>query len=224
MSADIKFSLVFVLLSIIIVYCDKKYGMLRDTSTMTPKPFSFSRVQLAWWTDLVLSSFIAILWVRHDIPTLWDSTLILLGISTTTTAAGRMIDLSDQANPNINRNQDLSAGDNFFLDILSDANGVSIHRLQTVIFNFVFGAWFFISVWKNLKIATVVPDMIMPAITPNNLILLGLSSATYAALKSTENKNLTVPSGGGNGSGGNGGGSSDSVTDEGVGDKNKAQG
>ena len=32
-------------------------------------------------------------------------------------------------------------------------------------------------------------NAILPILEPNNLILLGLSSGTYAALKTTENKN-----------------------------------
>ena len=130
---------------------------------------------------------------------------MLLGISTGTMAAARLIDLNDQENPLIFRHQDIKTT-NFFLDILSDQNGVNIQRFQAVLFHMVFGVWYMSSVLSNLAdpnfcltlftkddpnlaqclLHTV--DFIIPAISNNNLILLGLSSATYAALKITENK------------------------------------
>jgi uncharacterized protein YneF (UPF0154 family) len=64
--------------------------------------------------------------------------------------------------------------------------------LQTVIFNLVIGLWFIHQMLNNL--ATVPPldlNSILPVIEPNNLILLGLSSGTYAAMKTTENKSKT---------------------------------
>ena len=73
---------------------------------------------------------------------------------------------------------------------MSDEVNVNMHRFQTVIFNAVFGIWFVNSVLTSFLTANV--DMIMPVITMNNLILLGLSSATYAALKTTENKTSEI--------------------------------
>lgn len=162
--------------------------MLRDTSKATGhQPYSWARVQLAWWTVIVLASFIAILWHMGVAPTLNSSTVILLGISAATTATARVIDISDETNL-LTRHQD-DFGKNFFLDILSDQNGVSVSRFQTVVFNLVFGIWFISIVLKCLNSGDA--DNIMPVITDNNLILLGLSTATYAAMKTTENKTAT---------------------------------
>lgn len=163
--------------------------MLRDISKAPGhQPYSWARVQLAWWTIIVLSSFIAILWQKGIAPTLNSSTVILLGISAATTATARVIDLSDEEKLTLRHQDDF--GKNFFLDILSDQNGVSVHRFQTIVFNAVFGVWFITEVLKNLKSCSLPAciDSIMPLILDNNLILLGLSSATYAALKMTENK------------------------------------
>jgi hypothetical protein len=189
-----------------IIIFDKKYCMLRDISKAAGhQPYSWARVQLAWWTVIVLSSFVAILWVKGVAPTLNSSTVILLGISAATTAAARVIDISDEEKSNW-RHQD-GFGKNFFLDILSDNNGVSVHRFQTVVFNGVFGIWFIHAVLNNLQhdCNTYIGDAklleqckldvlnyIMPPISDNNLILLGLSSATYAALKMTENNSNTA--------------------------------
>ena len=183
-----------VLLAIIIAL-DLAYGMLRDNSTAIKKPYSFSKVQLAFWFIIIASAFTSIIIsVRgHEIPTLANSTLIILGIITGTLAAGRIIDVSDQSNPNINRTQNFDA-QNFFLDILSDANGVSLHRFQCFVFNLIIGGWFIYHTLNNLGAAGKIDiNTIMPDVSPNNLVLLGLSSGTYIALKTNENKPNTAP-------------------------------
>lgn len=195
----------FVLLTAGVVICDRKFNMLRDISKASPRPFSWSRVQLAWWTVIILSSFTTIMLQTGHAPNLHSSTLVLLGISVATTTAARVIDMADEQNPMIYRHQDVKTT-NFFLDILTDQNGVSIQRFQALIFNVVFGIWYIASVQGNLgdpnfclndfpkgdpSLAQCLlhsTDFIIPIVSDNNLILLGLSSATYAALKITENK------------------------------------
>ncbi len=171
-----------ILLFLIILF-DFKYSMLRDESKADRKSYSFARVQLAWWSIIILSSFITILFSKGVTPELCESTLILLGISTATTAAAKLIDVSDttKGHPLIQHQE----GEGFFLDILSDANGVSVHRFQTVILNAALGIWFFISVLSNLSKEA---NSVMPTVSKDVLILLGLSSGTYATIKATENK------------------------------------
>lgn len=160
--------------------------MLKDISTAKVKPYSWSKVQLAWWTIIILASFIAIIIQTHSAPDLNSSTLILLGISAATTATSTAIDVSEINDPSIvSRSQD-NESSNLVLDILSDKSGISISRFQTVVFNFVFSIWFIVYVLNHLGNTSA--DDIMPVISDNNLILLGLGSATYAALKTTENK------------------------------------
>lgn len=182
----------FIILLMAIIICDKKYAMLRDSTKLTiHKPYSWSRVQMAWWTLIILSSFVAILWQNSVAPVFDESVLILLGISAGTIATARVIDISDDTAEGIFRHQD-SIGKNFFLDILCDESGVSIHRFQTLLFNLVFGCWFIIEVNAGLNkcFSKECANEIMPIILPNNLILLALSSAMYVLLKSTENRIL----------------------------------
>jgi len=209
---QITFWIVFLILLFFVVFLEMKYNLLRDDSTLeTKKPYSFSRVQLAWWTVILLSSFITIIITKGQAPTLDKSSLILLGISAITLGAARITDISDQKTaaaapppavgdkPIVSISQN-TPGQNFFLDILSDNNGVSIHRFQTVVFNFVFGCWFIYSVVKGLNGVvcnnsdeqTYIDciSKIIPVISENNLILIGLSSGTYIVLKTTENKNI----------------------------------
>jgi len=179
----------FVLLVGIIIYLDQKYDMLRDSSIQQKKPYSYARVQLAWWTSIVLASFFCIMTAKHAIPTFDESTLILLGISAATTGAARIIDQSDQQKPDALLAQNQPSQD-FFLDILSDGTGPNLHRFQTVLFNLAFGIWFIAGVISALPGCNAGDciSKIMPHIEPNNLVLLGLSAGTYAALKTTENK------------------------------------
>ncbi|HEX6427751.1 MAG TPA: hypothetical protein VF008_08705, partial [Niastella sp.] len=114
--------------------------MLRDLSKASPRPYSFSRVQLAWWSVIIISAFTTIMLQTGHAPNLHSSTLVLLGISAGTTAVARVIDLADQQNSLVFRHQDIKTS-NFFLDLLSDQNGVSIQRFQALIFNAVFGIW-----------------------------------------------------------------------------------
>lgn len=207
------------------VFLQKKYCFICDsTNAVKPKPYSYARLQLVWWTFIVLIAFIAIALTSGEIPSLSYSTLKLLGIGILTTATARLIDISDEANVNqanqanstnpssptnpsnpadqttqttpINTTNTLSkdmASQGFFLDVLSDKNGISIHRLQAFIFNLVFGVWFIYRCVVNIKPINTdstadAINAVMPVISDSNLILLGLSAGAYAALKSTENK------------------------------------
>src|SRR5579859_1056712 len=138
----VYFWITFAVIFLAIVFLDRKYMMLRDSSTALPKPYSYARVQLAWWSLVVLSALITIILVKGALPTLDSSTLILLGISAGTTVIARITDISDRANADTTLlNQDFN-GENFLLDILSDRNGPSIHRFQSVVINIIFGVWF----------------------------------------------------------------------------------
>jgi len=186
MNPVFMFWLIFSLITSAVIFSDYFFGMLRDTSTASPKPFSYSRVQLAWWTIIIFSSIIGALFLHNGLPVLFNSTLYLLGIASGTTAAARLIDVSDQLKGNSARHQDLYGGTNFLTDILSDGNGISIHRFQTVLFNILLGCWFIYNVVFNLTTKNL--DGIIPDIQPNYLVLLSLSTLTYTALKTTENK------------------------------------
>jgi hypothetical protein len=169
---------------------DGYFGMLRDTSVASQKPYSYSRVQLAWWTSIILAAIITIVSLGQGIPTITGGLLVLLGISSATSALARVSDISDRSNPTISSMAQDCTSEGFFYDILSDENGINIHRLQTAIFNTVFGVWFVSFVYSKLggNVTAANINLIMPDFDQNNLILLGVSSGTYAALKTTENK------------------------------------
>ncbi len=221
-----------IVLTGLVVFFDLRYSMLRDqpADPTTPKPkggwsYSYARVQLAWWSIIILSAFIIILCKCCVAPELQANVLLLLGISGGTTLSAKLIDVSDISN---NKNRNISK-DGFILDILSDSTGVSVHRLQAVIINVAVGAWFFISVYKNINSSIVTCKDIIPNITDQVMILLGIGTGTYVALKTTENKtaanagnnpqqgagNNNQPQGGGNGGAQQGGANNNQQPDAG---------
>jgi hypothetical protein len=206
MDSRLIYLFVFAAFLLIAVWLQKKHCILCDASTQNPKPYSYARLQLVWWSFIVFASFVTIIIASGQIPTFHSSTLILLGIGALTTTSARIIDISDDTNYNAAKAQAAIEGaplptplsqnnpsQGFFLDLVSDKTGVSIHRFQALVFNLVFGVWFIYRSVKDMaglgpasKLADI--NKVMPVIDNNNLLLLGLSAGTYAALKITENK------------------------------------
>jgi len=150
--------------------------------------FSFSKTQFFFWTFIVIASFIYIWILSGDLASINDTALVLLGITTATISISNLISINEEKQATdeqgkiqlLNfRTKNPNDKTNFFQDILSDKNGISIHRLQAVIFNLIFGIAFFQHVLLHYS---------MPDFSPTQLVLLGLSSGTYAFLKTTESK------------------------------------
>jgi len=145
-------------------------------------PYSLARSQLCFWLFIIAGSFVYIWFdTGGDLPNLYTSTALLLGISGGTSFVSTIIENSHRNSTGIK----LSAIDfyngykseKFFTDILSDENGISISRLQMVIFTFILGLYFVWYVAINLEIFDF----------PNTLLLLmGISSSTYAGIKYNE--------------------------------------
>ena len=91
-----------------------------------------------------------------------------------------VIDNSERANPNVVRHQADRPDYGFFVDILSDQNGVNLHRFQAFVFNVLYGLIFVIQFSEGNY--TAFPDF-----DDTILTLLGISSAGYIGLKTGEN-------------------------------------
>jgi hypothetical protein len=167
-------------------------NVLNDPSDAVRKPYSFSRTQLAWWTLIIACSYLAY-WGTFGfdkMPDLNGSCLILLGIGVGTTAIAKGLDASqDAANPH--RHQD-NESQGFVIDILSDSTGVSMHRLQAVVFNLIYGTVFLSEVILTVSAAgaEVKP---FPDFKEYSLGLMGISSAAYLYMKSQENQTAAAP-------------------------------
>lgn len=189
-NARLKFfpdgSLLFIFLTVsinivVMIMLARHTSIIRDISKMADmnkKSFSLSRAQLAFWTLIVLVSAIFVFGTTRKLIDVTNTTLVLLGISAATTAAGRIIDQSDIDNPKVVKRMQDTESRGFMLDILSDRGGLSIHRVQTVVFNLLVGIVFVYEVLQGLQ---------LPEFDNGILFLLGLSSVTYSGIKATEN-------------------------------------
>ena len=145
-----------------------------------PRPFSLSRFQFAAWTTIIACTYCYL--VFHACATVSlipfsVTVLALMGISIGTTTVAGAID-SSQDSPD--RHQNMSPSQGFITDILSDANGISIHRFQNV-------------VWTVIAIAEFISKIpaagcSFPELDHTLLALTGISSGAYVALKANENK------------------------------------
>jgi hypothetical protein len=169
------------------IYLSIKTAILKDINTGGTGTYSLAKTQLLWWTLIIITCFIVALDSSSGkiFPDLNSTVVTLLGISLGTTATSKIID--GQLKVQGKRAQ--SAGSRSFIhDILSDENGISVHRFQTVIFNIIFGIAFFIEFTQNGSFA-------FPDYDTSQLAVLGISSAGYIALKMNENgeKHQNVP-------------------------------
>jgi hypothetical protein len=174
-------------------------------------PFSLAKVQMAWWLFFVAWAFLFIGVAVGDFNSVTTSTLVLLGISAGTTVGSKMVDSSkqktaqdlkattmasntqvtaiqfQQATAQLNdlqRPQDQLQSRGLLTDIMSDENGISIHRFQMVAWTAVLTAIF---VWK------VCQDFAMPEFSSTLLTLMGISAGAYVTLKVPEKHSVVVP-------------------------------
>jgi hypothetical protein len=152
---------------------------LRDESTQSPRPYSLSRVQLAWWTLIVLGAFVGVYEWTGQFWSLNATCLALLAIGAGTSVAGRIVDTRQQE-AMLPRHQDAEPSHGLFNDILSDENGASVHRFQTVAFNLAYGVAFLVWTFRDPS-ATA-----FPSFDSTTLLVLGVSSSVYIAVKPTE--------------------------------------
>lgn len=152
---------------------------LRDESTQTPRPYSLSRVQLAWWTQIILGAYVGVFAWKGEFWPLSSTCLALLGIGAGTGVAGRIVDTRQQENQQA-RHQDAAPSNGLFSDILSDENGISMHRFQTVAFNLVYGVAFLVETFQDGAASA------FPTFDSTTLLVLGVSSGVYIAVKPNE--------------------------------------
>ena len=169
-----------------ILWVGWRSNILRDTSQSPRPPFSFSRTQLMWWTSIVAFCFLAYFGTHGELPAVTASCLAVLGIGVGTTGTAWIIDdqqraTATRAGLGLHRDRP-SVG--FFTDLLSDADGLSVHRFQALVFNVIFGVSFLVHfVWHGFE---------FPAYGVMEYAVLGLSSAGYLGLKALEQGDETA--------------------------------
>lgn len=166
--------LLFIIISLFILA--RRSSIIKDNCLLPTqqKPFSLAKTQLAWWTGIIISCYIFIWAVTGARVPITESTLALLSIGITTSVGAKVIDVSQEKK----HRPQASPSSGFIIDILSDDNGVSIHRFQMVVWNLVMGVGFVISMAINYA---------MPEFDNTLLALMGVSNGAYLGLKIPEN-------------------------------------
>lgn len=144
-------------------------------------PFSLTKVQFGIWTVIISSSYIYLSLFKGDCSagSINKTALILMGIYAGTAAASTLMD-KKEIKDNRPRHQN-HPSEGFFVDILSDDNGISLHRFQ----NFV---WTIIAITVYLyKLAIIRIGCELPELSDTLLALTGISTVTYLVLRSSEN-------------------------------------
>ncbi|MBN8876861.1 MAG: hypothetical protein J0I32_04890 [Sphingobacteriales bacterium] len=144
-------------------------------------PFSLTKVQFGIWTVIISSAYIYLSLCKGDCATgsINQTALVLMGIFAGTAVASTIIDKNEISDNRARLQNRPSQG--FFVDILSDSNGISLHRFQ----NF---AWTVIAMVVYLyKLSEITTGCQLPELSDTLLALTGISSATYLVMKTKEN-------------------------------------
>lgn len=172
-------AVLLILLSCAFCVLAVRSNLLRDIGPQPPaparKPYSLAKMQAAWWFFLVLASYLFIGLVAGDYNTsITGTVLALMGISAATAVGSATIDAGklDAAAPPVTRGK-------WWLDVLSDSNGVNFHRFQMAAWTLVLGVIFVHDVYVGLA---------MPKFDNTLLGLLGISAGTFLGMKTTTEK------------------------------------
>jgi len=148
-------------------------NMLRDSDNGT---YSLAQTQLAFWTILVIGSFIYTLILTDIASSINSSILFLLGISIATNGTAVYM--------NYYKKKDKTRlipkqSKGFLTDILGDGETIVVQRVQNAAWTLVLGLYLVYYTISNKTLPTY-PDVL--------LYLTGVSSLGYVAAKPTENK------------------------------------
>src|SRR5260370_5551537 len=194
-------AILFVLAAVAVLF--RWNGMLRDYVPNSVKgPFSLGRVQMAFWFFNIALAFFVIWAATGASDTITVQLLALMGISSWTalgsvvissnkneqahnavkTAASELAaaPTSQMAKNSLTDAQAMATpphSTGILDDLLTDANGYSLHRVQMLIWTLVLGALFWASVWH---------DLAMPEFSETLLALMGISAGTYLGFKIPE--------------------------------------
>ncbi len=128
---------------------------------------------MAFWGLLVFLTFCGIRLNTGAIEHIPEQVMILIGISGGTGLGALLIGGGEDTDKT-------SVG--FFQDICDDGNGLSFHRLQTVMWTVILGVIFIFEVARVIS---------MPEFDTSLLTLLGISNGIYLGFKFPEQKAKT---------------------------------
>lgn len=144
--------------------------------------YSLAQTQLVFWTVLIIGGFIYSVVLTDLTSSLNPSVLLMLGVSIGTTGLATGINYykKEKGVNSTKKHQ------NFFYDILSDGETLSVHRTQIMLWNVVFGIYL---------VFYTITNKTMPEFSATMLVLSGVSSTFYLGSKIVENGNNPPPQG-----------------------------
>ena len=152
-------------------------GMVREGGPGTP--YSLGKTQMAFWGLLVAISFLGVWLIEYRMERIPAQVLTLMGISGVTGLGSVMINRkpAPAGAPGPAVAAPPHSWKMWFLDIISDGDGVSFHRFQVVIWTLILGSVF---AW------TVANTCAMPEFENTLLVLMGISNGLYLGFKIPE--------------------------------------
>jgi hypothetical protein len=167
------------------VYVCRATSLIRSGTNPVPRerPYSLSLFQMSFWFFLVIAAYVFMWLITHELDTITDSILALIGIGSATALGATLIDQKKTA-PTPDQPGGTSRG--FINDVISDPTGISLHRFQMFVWTLVLGVIFIGSVYDNLE---------MPQFSATLLGLMGISSGTYLGFKVPEKQGSDTPPG-----------------------------
>jgi len=145
-------------------------------------PYSLGRFQLAWWTYLVIVSFIYIWMSTDELGNLPSSIALLIGVVGGTSVVSKIsealkINGAGAVPITLQQFNTQYKSKHFLYDLVTDENGLSASRFQFFFFTVFFGLFLAWQVIYNLQ---------FPVFSDGILMLMGISSTTYAGVKFNE--------------------------------------
>lgn len=145
------------------------------------QPYSYSRVQFFWWTMIILSVYIFFFAFTGILIPVNSTAVILLGAGILVYSGGKIIDQRQSASLEGKEVPQFKT-EGWYVDVISDDKGINMHRFQSFIFNILFGVGYVVMFMNNVKAC----DFPFPDFSEWQLALLGISSAAYLGMKTTE--------------------------------------
>lgn len=156
-----------------LLYLGGNSGMLRDAGTgknLQNRTYSLGRVQMAWWFGIIMGAYVFLWVLTDDIPPMTSQALILMGISGATGLVATSMDSHRQIQSSFTKG-------NFLEDLLTDADGITLHRFQMLATTIILGFIFIVHVATTLA---------MPQFDDTLLALMGIAGGTYLGFKFPE--------------------------------------
>jgi hypothetical protein len=141
----------------------------RATGPVAARPFSLSRVQLAFWTVLVLGGFLFSSSFNGQAAPVPTSVLALMGVGVGTIAGDSVVDAARSAR---------SRSRGLLHDLIADAHGeVALGRFQAVVWTAVIGGVFIHGVLSTGAVTDLDASLVA---------LMGMTAGAYVGLKAAD--------------------------------------